>query len=216
MSLLSSLNTSFCKRFKSSQSQHVGTPPNCFKSLKETAWNLLEDAVSGTSSSPARYVNFATVDPITNIPEARIVAIQNIKNDTSSIDFYADKTSAKMRSLKAQNSAAITVWDPSQFIQARLSVQVEILNNDLPEVREVWETLPSRIKLCYGSSPSPGSHIEHATSFEKKANFDDFAILRCHVLQMDLIYLDPIDRFNDRRALLVKNGDDWDGSWLAP
>jgi len=183
-------------------------------SLKETTWQMLEDAVS-QPSSPVRYVNFATIDPEAHTPEARIVAIQKINREKSFMDFYADKTSAKIRSLEAKNSAAITVWDPSRFIQARFSAETEIINDSL-ELSETWESLPSRMKLCYGSSPSPGSFIEHATAFEKKANFDDFAIIRCNLQMMDILYLDPSDRLNDRRAILRKNGNDWDGSWVAP
>ena len=214
-----SRNLSGCTTSTGVGTRNIIQPPSCLNSFRESAWDILDNAVS-TRGSSTRYVNFATIDSYTNTPEARIVALQHVNRNIDRIDFYADMTSPKVHQIQKNKEGAITLWDPLFFIQARLSVKVDILNLgddncDKDVVKEAWDALPSRIQLCYGSTPHPGAQIDHPSNFMKKANMMNFCIFACNVHKMDLVYLDPEDRMRDRRALYLKN-ENWNGKWLSP
>lgn len=214
-----SRNLTGCTTSSGVGARNVNEPPSCLHSFRESSWNILDNAVSARGSS-SRYVNFATIDSYTNTPEARIVALQHVNRNIDRIDFYADMTSPKVHQIQKNKEGTITLWDPLFFIQARLSVKVDILHLgdescDKEIVEKAWDALPARIQLCYGSNPHPGAEIDNPSNFIKKANIMNFCIFACNVYKIDLVYLDPKDRMRDRRALYLKS-ENWDGKWLSP
>lgn len=181
--------------------------PNDLSAFLNEAWQHLSRGVAD-SRSPARYPTFATVSPAGR-PEARTVALRAAQQSTASVEVHTDIATPKITSLKNIPMAALHVWLPKADLQIRLTAKVDILTGI--GVQSQWDKVPAASRISYGTQPEPGSPIDHVFAYEKPADPDRFAVLKCHLQEIDLVHLGP----RHRRARYVRT-DAWQGIWLAP
>lgn len=181
--------------------------PNDLGAFLDEAWRHLTRGVAD-AKSPLRYPTFATVSP-DGRPEARTVALRAANRETACVEVHTDTETPKLRALGQTPFAALHAWVPRARLQIRLTTQVEVLTGEA--VQEAWERVPAASRVSYGTRPVPGAPIAHVYAYEKPADPARFAVLRCHIEDIDLVHLG--DRH--RRAAYCRE-DGWQGQWLAP
>ncbi len=181
--------------------------PNDLQAFLSEAWRHISRGVAD-SRSPARYPTFVTVSQ-NGRPEARTVALRGASRSGSFLEVHTDIATAKIEALLNNPIAAFHVWLPRADLQIRLTAEVEILTG--PDVDAQWERVPPASRVSYGTVPDPGTPIEDVYSYEKPADRDRFAVLRCNLSEIDLVHLGARHR---RAAYFAQDG--WAGSWLAP
>ena len=181
--------------------------PNDLQAFLDEAWQHLDQGVTD-SRAPARYPTLATVSP-DGRPEARTVALRAASRAAAVFEVHTDIATAKVTALQHNPKAAFHIWMPRAELQIRVTAVVEIVTG--PNVAAQWDKVPSSSRVSYGTRPEPGTQIAHAFAYEKPADQDRFAILRCHLEELDLVDLGA----RHRRALFVAEND-WAGLWLAP
>jgi len=156
----------------------------------------------------ARHPVLATAGP--NGPEARVVVLRQADRTTSAVSVYTDLRSAKINELRHESRASLLVWEHKARLQIRLRVRVEIKSGEA--VTAQWQRVPAAARNVYGSEPAPGSPIDHPEQLIAQPNPEEFAVLLCHIAEIETLYLGPDLH---RRA---KFGADntWAGQWLAP
>ena len=65
--------------------------------------------------------------------------------------------------------------------------------------------------VSYGTQPTPGTAILDAYAYEKPSERERFVVLRCNLLEIDLVHLGA----RHRRAEFIRENE-WAGTWLAP
>lgn len=181
--------------------------PNDLQAFLDGAWQHLSRGVAN-SRAPARYPTFATVSP-NGKPEARTVVLRGAIRSTAVVEVHTDRATAKIAALRQNPFAALHVWIPKADLQIRLTACVEILAG--ADVGNQWAKVPPASRISYGTLPEPGAPIESVFAYEKPADPDRFAVLRCHLKEIDLVHLGT----RHRRALFVSQNA-WVGQWLAP
>ena len=181
--------------------------PNDLKAFLGEAWQYLSRGVAD-SRAPARYPTFATVSP-DGRPEARTVALRAASRSANWLEVHTDITTAKVTALKHNPYAAFHIWIPRGDLQIRVTTSVEIVTGS--GVEEQWAKVPSASRVSYGTLPKPGSPIADVFAYEKLVDQDRFAVLRCHLKEIDLVHVGA----RHRRALFISE-DAWTGSWIAP
>ena len=171
------------------------------------AWQHLGRGVAD-SKSPARYPTFATTAP-DGTPEARTVALRAAVRSEGWVAVHTDIVTDKIISLRKTPRAALHIWLPKADLQIRLTAETEILTGD--PVEDQWSRIPPASRVSYGTEPAPGTPIGHVYDYEKPPVRDRFAVLKCHLVRIDLVHLDT----RHRRAVFERH-DDWKGTWVAP
>lgn len=181
--------------------------PNDLYAFLDEGWSHLKLGVSD-SRSPARFPTFASISP-DGKPEARTVALRGASRSTSVLEVHTDIATSKVVALRHTPTAAFHVWVPQADLQIRLTTFVEILTG--VDIDQQWERVPVASRVSYGTVPNPGAPISSAYAYEKPSKRDRFAVLKCSLLEMDLVHLGE----RHRRAVFVREND-WAGTWLAP
>lgn len=181
--------------------------PNDLGVFLGEAWQHLIHGVSDSRSS-ARYPTFATVGP-DGVPQSRTVALRGACQAEATVEVHTDIETGKIAALRHAAVAALHIWLPRADLQIRLTAWVEILTG--PQVDGAWESVPAASRVSYGTMPVPGTPIDEVYAYQKPADRNRFAVLKCHLNQIDLVHLDK----RHRRALFVLK-DGWRGTWLAP
>lgn len=181
--------------------------PNDLEAFLTRAWQILGRGVSDRRSA-ARHPTFATVSP-EGYPEARTVVLRAAHRPTAMLEVHTDTASAKIAALRANPKAELHIWDSRAKIQLRLVATVSILTG--AETADRWASVPDASRVSYGTSPVPGSVIDHVYAYDKPPCPERFAVLRCALDAIDLVHLDT--RHRRARYTRVKN---WSGDWLAP
>jgi pyridoxamine 5'-phosphate oxidase len=156
----------------------------------------------------ARHLVFATTGA--QGPEARIVVLRRADRDAASVSVFTDLRSAKITELKKEPRASLLVWEQKARLQIRLRVHVEIKSEE--SAAEHWQRVPLAARNVYGSQPAPGTPMDHPEQWIAQANLDAFAVLVCHIKEIETLYLGQDlhrrAKFNAETA--------WAGQWLAP
>ena len=181
--------------------------PNDLGAFLDEAWQYLGRGVA-ESRSPARYPTFATVSP-EGWPEARTVALRRAVRGENVLEVHTDIRTPKVAALRTLPRAGLHVWLPRADLQIRISADVEVLTG--PETDEQWAHVPPASRVSYGTEPVPGTPIPSVYAYEKPSERSRFAVLRCHMVEMDLVHLGA----RHRRAI-YRAATDWQGTWVAP
>lgn len=181
--------------------------PNDLRAFLDEAWQHLTQGVAD-SKAPARYPTFATVSP-DGKPEARTVALRGAMRSAGIVEVHTDIATAKVTALQMHPYAAFHIWAPRADLQIRLSTCVEILTG--PQIDPQWAKVPPASRVSYGTAPAPGTPITDVYAYDKPAERARFAVLRCTLLEIDLVHLGA----QHRRAAFVRE-DEWQGTWVAP
>ena len=170
-------------------------------------WDCLAEGVA-RRDAPARHVVLATVG-LDRGPEARTVVLRGVDAGAGVIEIHTDLHSAKVAELRGDGRAAVVVWDAGRSLQVRLSVAVTVLEGDA--VVGVWARVPDPSRQSYGVVPAPRTPIAGALDYEKRADGATFSVLRCVVVQADLVHLGEV-----HRRALFQRPDGWVGQWVVP
>ena len=175
--------------------------------LLTQAWDILAEGVRD-ARSPARIVAFATVGA--EGPEARMIALRAADPDAATLDLHTDAGTAKLREVERDPRGAVLVWHPERQIQLRLRGEVAV-HARTDEAREAWAGVPDAQRWNYGAVPSPGDPIREPDAFERREDFDGFALLRLAVREIDVVSLTE-----PHRRALYRRADTFAGTWLSP
>ena len=181
--------------------------PNDLAAFLKEAWDHLRNGVAD-AQAPARLLSFATVSP-DGRPEVRTVALRAVDPVQAVLEVHTDLVTPKVASLRSTPIAALHAWIAPAEVQIRASARVDILSGDAVESQ--WVAVPSASRVSYGTIPDPGQPIDAAFEYDKPADRNRFAVLRCALTEIDLVHLGP----RHHRAIYVSQ-DDWRGSWVAP
>ena len=171
------------------------------------AWLLMKRGVADPKSA-ARNPTFATISK-DSYPAMRTVVLRSAERKENILEIYTDIQTDKVIALKNNNRAALHFWIPKAKFQIRASVVVDIVQGS--RAQTAWNKVPLQARASYGSIPRPGFEIESPFDYEKISNQDNFAVLKCDINELDLLFL------GDRHQRAVYNKKDFGGAtWLAP
>jgi len=180
--------------------------PN-LQSFLDHGWNCIIRGVAD-AKSPARHPTLATVSE-TNAPEIRTVVLRKANRKDATIQLHTDKTSKKVRDLSINPNGALHIWLPKGRLQIRLNIIAKIQTGTA--VKNLWDKVPQKSRISYGTVPSPGTPIESSLAYQRPSNCERFAVLQCQVIKIELLHLGP----HHVRARFSASSD-WKGTWLAP
>lgn len=180
---------------------------NDLAELHAQVWTRLARGVHDRHA-PARHPTLATVTP-DGLPQARTVVLRAADRGSGNVECHTDIHSAKVRQLRATPFAVLHVWDSVAHLQFRLEAEATILKG--ADVAAIWARVPEPSRLAYGSTPAPGQPVAHALGYTRKPDPACFAVIRLHLLALDVLHLGP----SHRRARFMRT-DNWAGQWLAP
>lgn len=170
-------------------------------------WDLLIRGVHDRHA-PARHPTFATVDA-QGRPQMRTVVLRAAARDAATCEVHTDTATAKVQELRTKPVAGLHVWSQRAHLQLRLTARVEIVTGDATKDR--WAQVPPASRVAYGTEPAPGTPIAGALDYSKPADPARFAVLLCHLTEIEVLHLGP----EHRRALFTAQ-DGWAGRWLSP
>lgn len=174
----------------------------------DEVWARLSRGVADRRA-PARQPVLSTVDP-SGRPQSRIVVLRAQQRATGVLDIHTDLHSAKIADLASCPHAQLLIWEPSVRLQIRLAADVDIVTGEA--VRPVWDKVPDGARQAYGGAPKPGQEISSADVYQPGSDFSRFAVLRCHLTQIETLCLAPDRHY---RALFSRSRG-FAGQWLAP
>jgi len=181
--------------------------PNDLAAFLDEAWQHLGRGVAD-AKSPARYPTFATTSP-DGWPEVRTVAMRRATRSEALIEVHTDIETPKVTALRHSPRASLHIWLPRADLQIRILAQVDILTG--PANDEDWARVPVGSRVSYGTQPIPGTPISSVYDYEKPALRERFAVLRCHLVDIDLVHLG-----NQHRRAIYRADSNWQGTWVAP
>lgn len=169
--------------------------------------SLLDRAETDPSSS-ARLLPMATSDS-TGQPDLRTLVLRGWDARAMTLDVHTDANSSKVTQLRANPRAVFLIWDAPTQQQFRIKTDVEIRVG--AAVADHWARVPISSRKGYGVVPSPGQPITESLAYDRPADPDCFAVVRCVATEIEALQIGP----PHRRARFVKS-DGWAGQWLAP
>lgn len=181
--------------------------PGDLAAFLEEAWQHLCRGAADRRH-PARYPTFATVSR-EGRPEARTLALRAARRGEGVLELHTDTETQKIAALRAHPEAALHVWIPRADLQIRALARVEVLTGEA--VEEAWQQVPPQSRVSYGTQPAPGTPIARVFDYKKPPLRSRFAVLKCHLEEIDLVHLGE----RHRRALYLAS-DNWRGTWVAP
>ena len=183
---------------------------NQFSDLSEfldQAWLLLTRGVVDAKFA-SRNPTFSTISE-EGFPTMRTVVLRRADRVSNCLEIHTDLKTNKVFSLKKSNFAGLHFWIPKAKFQIRASVVVDILTG--PKVEDEWHQIPARSRVSYGSIPCPGIAIKSPFEYQKIPKQDNFAVLKCDIRELDLLYLGDI-----HQRAIHRKGDPWISTWVAP
>lgn len=137
------------------------------------------------------------------------MVLRRAEREAAMLEVHSDHATSKMRALQHAPYAALHVWIPRVRLQIRMVAEVEIITGQAVTGR--WEQVPEGARVSYGTQPEPGTPIQDVDAYDTPVAFDRFAVLCCHLIEIDLLHLEE----PHRRAKFTRV-DGWDGTWTAP
>ena len=171
------------------------------------AWSLMTRGVADPKSV-AKNPTFSTISE-EGFPTMRTVVLRRADRIANCLEIHTDIQTNKVFSLKKNNLAGLHFWIPKAKFQIRASVVVDILTGS--KVEGQWNKIPIQSRVSYGSKPSPGIEINDPFDYEKLPEQDNFAVLRCNIRELDLLYLGDL-----HQRAIYKTGDPSISTWVAP
>ena len=171
------------------------------------AWSLIMRGVADPKSV-AKNPTFSTISE-EGFPTMRTVVLRRADRIANCLEIHTDIKTNKVFSLKKNNLGGLHIWIPKAKFQIRASVVVDILTGS--KVEDQWNKIPMQSRVSYGSKPSPGIEINGPFDYQKLPEQDNFAVLRCDIRELDLLYLGAL-----HQRALYKTGEPAISTWVAP
>ena len=180
-------------------------PPN-FTDMLDHTWDILTEIA--TAKTALRAITLATVDKY-NQPQACIVILRAVDRDNQILKFYTDADSLKCHSLALNPEAQILIWQETNAVQVRLSVEI-LLRQDA-SAAELWQKVPSSSQIAYGKQPPTGVVIEEPFGYKILSSEEKFVVAECQIKKIDYLSL----KEKHFRAQFEKHRE-WSGNWVSP
>ena len=156
----------------------------------------------------------------------RTVVLRKVDPEARELSFYTDLRSRKIGEIEHDPRVGLLFNSMSDDTQIRVQAEAEIHHRDAV-AEDAWQTLaphrrrdylvsgPRGLPWAWATSGLPAElESRDLTPAESEAGRHNFAVVVCHVRQMDWLFLTP---YGHRRANFAWNGDDQlQTSWLVP
>lgn len=157
--------------------------------------------------------------------DARIMVLRAADAALRALRFHTDVRSPKVATLRADPRLTILAYDPQDRVQLRLTgrARVEIAG---PVADAAWAAAPPLSRRVYLVETGPGGILGAPTSAlpadlrdrrptlaESEAGRAQFAVIVVEITMIDWLQL---GRDGGLRAQLRRDGDAWQGAWVAP
>lgn len=180
-------------------------------------WRLLaEGAQCGKSGFHLPALATVSAD---GCPRIRTVVLRAADDASGTLRFHCDRRSGKAAEISRHPACALTAYDAAEKIQIRIEGRATLHTDDaLAEL--AWAGSRAMSRVCYGAEPGPGTALPTGDAYVVPDEADAAALGRPHFAavlvraeRLELLYL---DRRGHRRAGWRRDGEGWEGAWLAP
>ena len=137
----------------------------------------------------------------------RTVVHRNFLRSNTSI-IYTDSRSKKVWQLEGNPISSLLFYDAKKKLQISVAGVMKIHEGD-EIANEAKETIQDFSD--YNNAPFPGAAIEQSKDYSKGET--NFMVLEFHWLEVDVLEL---NRKGHRRAIMKRNYDRWNGTWVVP
>lgn len=179
-------------------------------------WRLLADGAAHGRSG-FHLPTLATLSP--EGPRLRTVVLREADSAAATLRFHCDRRSDKAFELADNPACALAVYDAAAKIQIRIEGRAT-LHTDDAVAEAAWAGSRPMSRVCYAAEPPPGTALlagnAHTLPDEATAAATGrrhFCAVVVKALRLDFLYL---DRRGHRRAAWCRDGEGWDGGWVAP
>jgi len=175
------------------------------------AWALL-GAAPGDPSSGLRLPVVVTVRH--GEPDARVMVLRAVDRASHTLQFYSDTRAAKITTLASTPRIAVTGYDTANRLQLRLGGLASIITDTGADA--AWSALTATGRTAYQSLEPPGTpvaELPHPSEIPADSGRRHFAIV---AIMLDRFEWLDLAVPGHRRALHLRDGADWRGSWLVP
>lgn len=184
--------------------------------------DILVDAVNNRYS-PFRTMNIGYIND--NVPMSRVVVLRHCETDLSFLQFHTDYRSPKIKALTKNHFISALFYDHTTKLQLSINGKAQIHYKDTV-AEKAWEKTQILSRRCYLSLNPPSTLIPEAdagfdskfmnntqTLAETEAGYDNFAVVRIYINQIDWLYLHA---HGNRRIIFTPSNKGFDGQWYAP
>jgi pyridoxamine 5'-phosphate oxidase len=161
---------------------------------------------------PFRYVTLATIG--NDSPDQRTVVLRKV-DEALNFYFFTDSRTAKVTQIQENSNAECLVYHPGKRTQIRVKGRLHIHHQDELS-QEMWKRVQGDAQKAYNSTLSPGTEIaDPDLAYDWPAELDDrfFAVLQFIPETVEALQLNGLTHV---RVKFTKQGENWDGDWLAP
>jgi len=203
--------------------------PEFYNSIPQSLDHLKSLISQGISSrhTPFRTMNLCYIKD--NTPVCRTVVIRQSDPDLSFIQCHSDYRSPKIKALMQHNQVAFHCYDSTSKVQLSMNGTAKVHYQDAI-TEQSWDKTQILSRRCYLSPLAPSSLItEPSAGFDPEfinntqtkedthIGYDNFAVIRVHLHQIDYLYL---HKHGNRRIVFTKNkpmtDSSFDGTWCIP
>lgn len=180
-------------------------------------WRLLtEGAERGKSGFHLPALATVAAD---GCPRVRTVVLRAADRASGTLRFHCDRRSGKAAELLSDPACALTAYDAAEKIQIRIEGRAS-LHTDDAIAESAWAGSRAMSRVCYGAEPGPGTALPTGDAYALPDEAEAATLGRPHfaavVVRTERLELLYLDRRGHRRAGWRRDGDGWEGAWLAP
>eukprot|EP01037_Dinobryon_pediforme_P003567 gene3567-3613_t len=164
---------------------------------------------------------------VTGDGDARIMVLRAADADLAALRFHTDRRSPKVAVIGADPRLTILAYDPQDRVQLRLTAQAHI-EHEGPVADAAWADATPLSRRVYlvttapgGPRPLPGSalpeDVQHRrpTPLESEAGRPHFSVILARITAIDWLRLGSGGGLR-ARFVRDRDGDGWQGAWIAP
>ncbi|MBS7566515.1 pyridoxamine 5'-phosphate oxidase family protein [Mucilaginibacter sp. Bleaf8] len=189
--------------------------------ILDNIWQVLKTA----STTPGHNLRNITVAHYADsYVSAYTVVLRAASATRSSIAFFTDYRSPKIKHIKANPNITVCGYDTAEKIQLILQGKASIhFQNDV--AKQYWKKEGRKSRQSYMAKPAPSTVIAQESdglddfrnkNFDEQdtAGYENFAVIEIQLHQLEYLHL---SHEGNRRAQFTMQPDgDWQGNWLIP
>jgi pyridoxamine 5'-phosphate oxidase len=128
-------------------------------------------------------------------PRARVVVLRQAERTAKTLRFHTDVRSQKWEELKQVSGVAVSLYDEAARVQIKIEGRAA-LHCDDAIADAAWASSQKMSRVCYGTTPSPGTAVGKGNGFELpsedaeiaagRANFGAVVI---HIEKLEWLFL---------------------------
>lgn len=161
---------------------------------------------------PFRFVTMATLSA--DRPDSRYVVLRKLDEDMC-FHIYTDSRSHKVKQLNENPAVALLFYHPQQRCQVKVQGKATVHHQDTHSQKH-WKYVQGESQKAYQAIASPGTPVAHPTAahvWEKEKEDTYFSVLAIQPISIECLQLDGLRHL---RNVFFKDGENWNGKWLAP